>query len=210
MNAPLSLYVDSQFSSPYAMSAFVALEVSGRPFELRQLNLSEGDHQQARYAVTSLTQRVPTAVHEGFAVSESSAIAEYVHELAPDAGLYPMNLQARARVRQVQAWLRSDFSGLTAERNSYVVFYGARTDQPLSNKASLIVGKLFTAADILLPDESSHVGGQWSIADVDLAFMLQRLVANGDAVPDKLANYARIQWRHASIQRWMQLPRPPL
>jgi glutathione S-transferase len=209
-HAPLSLYVDSQFASPYAMSAFVALEVSGQPFEMRSVNLNEGDHQQARYAVTSITQRVPTLVHEGFAISESSAIAEYLSELSPGVGLYPKNLEGRARARQVQAWLRSDFAGLTAERSSYIVFYGAKVEQPLSKKAHFLVSKLLAAANILLPDETSNVGGQWSLADVDLAFMLQRLVMNEDDVSAKLRNYASRQWQHPSIQRWTKLPRPPL
>ncbi|MCA3783732.1 MAG: glutathione S-transferase, partial [Burkholderia sp.] len=56
----------------------------------------------------------------------------------------------------------------------------------------------------------AHLFGEWSIADVDLAVMLNRLVLNDDPVPQRLADYARGQWERASVQRWVKLKRPPL
>jgi glutathione S-transferase len=50
---------------------------------------------------------VPLLVDGGFSLSESSAITEYLDEVYPGAPLYPRDPQARARARQVQAWLRS-------------------------------------------------------------------------------------------------------
>lgn len=204
----LTLYVDRQFASPFALSAFVALEEKGLPFELRAVNLQAGDHRQAAYTAASITQRVPTLVHDGFALSESSAIAEYLEDVFPGTALYAQIPMARARARQVQAWLRSDFMPIRSERSSYVVFYGP-TSVPLSDEARASAERLFAAADTLLERETSHVAGAWSMADVDLAFMLNRLVMNGDAVPPKLAAYARLQWERPSIQRWMCLERPP-
>ena len=52
--------------------------------------------------------------------------------------------------------------------------------------------------------------GEWSIADVDLAMMLQRLVAHGDAVPQRLVDYANHQWRRPSMQQWIKHKRPKL
>ena len=46
--------------------------------------------------------------------------------------------------------------------------------------------------------------GEWSIADADLALMLNRLVLNGDAVPERIADYARDQWQRPSIQQWVE------
>ena len=47
------------------------------------------------------------------------------------------------------------------------------------------------AAEALLSDDAKNLCGQWCIADVDLALMLNRLVLHGDAVPEKLAAYAQ-------------------
>jgi hypothetical protein len=54
------LYADKQFTSPYAMSAFVALKEKQIPFEVRTLDLAIGANNDPEYARTSLTQHVPT------------------------------------------------------------------------------------------------------------------------------------------------------
>jgi glutathione S-transferase len=95
------------------------------------------------------------------------------------------------------------------EGSSEVVFCGAPA-AGLSAVAEAAAGKLFAAADALLPAGQEHLCGQWSIADVDLALMLHRLLLNGDAVPQRLADYARRQWRHPAVQRWVAFERPAL
>ena len=40
----LTLYVDSRFVSPYAMSAFVVLHEKELPFELKTLDLGKREH----------------------------------------------------------------------------------------------------------------------------------------------------------------------
>ncbi|CAB5689105.1 Uncharacterized GST-like protein yfcF [Delftia tsuruhatensis] len=203
------LYADSQFASPYAMSVFVCLQVKGIAFELRTLDLSAGHHTQADYVSTSLTARVPTLVDGDFSLSESSAISEYLEERFGGARLYPQDVQARARVRQVQAWLRSDLMALRSERSTEVVFYRP-TKAELSPAGEAAAQKLFSVAGAFIRSEHDHIAGAWSIADVDLALMLNRLILNGDPVPPHLAGYARRQWQHPAIQQWLAQPRPPL
>jgi len=105
---PLRLYVDAQFASPYAMSVFVALHEKGLPFEMATVDLGALEHRAAGFSDLSLTQRVPTLLHGDFALSESSAITEYIDEVFPGTALYPSEPRSRARARQLQAWLRSD------------------------------------------------------------------------------------------------------
>jgi len=209
MTAALTLFVDAQYASPYAMSAFVALSVKQLDFTLRTLDLSAAAHHAPEFAGLSRTRRVPTLVHGDFALSESSAIAEYVDEVFPGAPLYPADPRLKARARQVQAWLRSDLMPIRMERSTEVVFYGAPAPA-LSAVAEAAASKLFAAADSLLPAGRQHLCGDWSIADVDLALMLNRLVLNGDAAPPRLAEYARRQWAHPAVQRWVAFERPPL
>ncbi len=65
--------------------------------------------------------------------------------------------------------------------------------------------KLFATATTLLAHGGQNLFGEWSIADADLALMLNRLVLNGDKVPEALADYASFQWQRASIQRYVAL-----
>lgn len=204
-----TLYVDHQYASPYAMSAFVALVEKGVDFELRTLNLAAGEHRDDGYQGLSLTGRIPTLSHGDFHLSESSAIAEYLEDLLPAPGhaaVYPEHLVDRARARQVQAWLRSDLVPIREERPTTVIFFQP-SRRPLSPMAIASAARLFSAATEWLGHDADHLFGAWSIADLDLALMLNRLVRNGDAVPESLVRYARLQWQRPSVQRWLALPR---
>ncbi|WP_240477621.1 glutathione transferase [Dickeya fangzhongdai] len=206
-STPLHLYVDAQFVSPFAMSAFVALREKALPFELSTVDLGNKAQHAPEYAAASLTSRVPTLVHDGFSLSESSAITEYLDEAFPGTPLYPQAPQQRARARQIQAWLRTDLMPIRQERSSETMFYDA-TSAPLSAQARQAAEKLFTIADKLLPAGALTLFDAWSIADLDLALMLNRLVMNGDAVPQRLEEYARHQWQRPSVQAWVMMERP--
>lgn len=203
------LYADSQFTSPYAMSAFVALTEKRLTFEVRTLDLAAGANNDPGYARTSLTQRVPTLIDGDFALSESSAIAEYLNDAYPDPPIFPTDLQKHARARQVQAWLRSDFMPIRQERPTLTIFYRP-ISLPLSSAAQISSRKLCTAASELLSHGGENLFGLWSIADVDLALMLNRLIVNGDEVPISLVRYAKAQWERPSVQQWVRRERPPL
>ncbi len=205
----LRLYVDTQFASPYAMSAFVALTEKGLNVELTTVNLAEKENQSADFAAKSLTRRVPTLEHGEFFLSESSAIAEYIDECFPGTALYPAESRLKARARQVQAWLRSDFMPIRQERTTEVVFYGTK-GAALSADARHAAATLCSAVDALLTPGAAYVCGQWSIADVDLAIMLKRLALDEGVLPDRLADYASRQWARPSVQQWVHQDRPPL
>jgi glutathione S-transferase len=203
------LYVDANFASPYALVAFVSLLEKGVAFDIEPVDLAARAQQEPKFAGTSITRRVPTLVHEDFALSESSAICEYIDESFPGVRLYPDDRRARARARQVQAWLRSDLMPIREERPTFVVFNGA-TRPALSADARGAAEKLFSAALCLLDGRTDNLFGAWSIADVDLAMMLQRLVVLGDPVPQRLIDYAKLQWSRPTVQQWVHRARPPL
>ena len=208
-DSSLRLYVDAQFTSPYAMSCFVALREKGIEFEMSTLDLDKLENQASDYARLSLTQRVPTLVHGDFALSESSAITEYLEDVFPQTAVYPRHPQKRAAARQVQAWLRSDLLPIRQERSTLVVFYGQKYG-PLSASAEAAKQKLIDVAQWLLTDNPDYLFGEWSIADVDLALMLNRLILNGDTVPAQLEDYAQRQWQRKTVQEWIKLERPRL
>ncbi|MDE0840536.1 MAG: glutathione S-transferase, partial [Kiritimatiellae bacterium] len=38
--------------------------------------------------------------------------------------------------------------------------------------------------------------------------MLNRLILAGDAVPERLSEFARAQWQRPSVQEWVNMQRP--
>ena len=203
-----TLYVDSLFASPWAMAVFVALKEKQQEFSLKTLDLEAGAARALAYRDLSMTSRVPTLVHGDFVLSESSAIQEYLEELFPATeytALYPKNSQERARARQLQAWMRSDFQPLRAERDTEMVFF-QKPHAPLSSAAQAAADKLLAAAGRLI--QGPYLFGQWSVADLDLAMMLQRLVATGEPVPEKVAAYAAAQWQRPAVQQWLAFHQP--
>lgn len=206
---PLRLYVDARFTSPYAMSVFVTLREKGLDFELLTVDLDTDANQAPDFTRLSLTQRVPVLVQGDFALSESSAITEYLEALCPQVPVYPMEPRQLARARQVQAWLRSDLMPIRQERSTLVVFYGVKYPA-LSHAGEAAAHKLIGAAQALLGEGREDLFGQWSIADLELALMLNRLILNGDDVPATLVAYAQRQWQRPSVQEWVTLQRPAL
>jgi len=187
------------------MSVYVALSEKGIPFTLQRVDLNQQMQFSADYSALALTSRVPALQVDELTLCESSAITEYLEERFPAPHyerLYPRDVIKRARVREVQAWLRSDLMALRAERPTDVVFAGKRYDA-LSPAGEQAAAKLIAAALRLLPDDRQNLCGEWSIADSDLAVMLNRLALHGDPLPAKLQRYAEFQWQRASVQLWL-------
>ncbi|NGZ83321.1 glutathione transferase [Duganella aceris] len=204
---PFELYVDSLFTSPYALSAFVALTEKRLPFTLKTVDLEAGE-QRGDYADRALTARVPALVEGEFVLTESSAITEFLEDSFPPPeylALYPKDKRQRAQARQVQAWLRSDLAPLRVERDTETVFFG-KACAPLTPAAQAAAAKLLHVAGQLV--RGPNLFGDWCLADVDLATMLQRLIANGDPVPQALKDYAAGQWRRPSVRQWLERHQP--
>jgi glutathione S-transferase len=199
------LHGEKNWESPYVFSCFVALKEKGLPFELRTLSLQAGEHRQGDYGARSITGRVPALQHGDFWLAESSAIAEYLEDAFPPPAhprLYPADPRQRARARQVQAWVRSDLMPIREERPTSSVFGDAPT-KPLTPAAQAAVQRLLAGCEQLLAPGATFLGGDFGIADADLAMMLMRLVANGDPVPDRLRSYAQAIWARPSIRAWL-------
>jgi len=211
----LLLLGNSTWTSPYVLSCFVALREKGVAFDVNDVALHTGAHFEAAFAAQSLTARVPVLVDGDLTLSESSAIVEYLEDRYPPPQhprVLPEDLRARARARQVMAWVRSDLMAIREERSAEYVFYThdrLRAFAPLSAAALRATAKLLGAADRLVPPDAGPLFGAWCIADTDLAMMLQRLVKCGDDVPQRLRAYAEAQWQRPAVKEFCAQKRPP-
>jgi glutathione S-transferase len=208
---PIVLHVDSFYISPYVCAAFVALTEKGLKFEVREVKLHEGDQKTATFVAASVTARVPLLEHGAFQLSESSAIVEYLEEIFPPPrypALLPANPRERARARQIMAWIRSDLMPIRQERSMETVIYTPATT-PLSPAGQAAAAKVIAAAIAFLPEGRTSLFDTFTIADLDLAIMLQRLIASGDPVPAPLQAFVAAQWQRPSVRAFVDRPRAP-
>jgi len=204
----LVLHVEPRWISPYVFACFVTLTEKGLAFEARELDAARAETRDADYLAATITGRVPSLVHDGFGLAESSAIVEYLEEAFPEVPVLPRDLRDRARARQLMSWLRSDDTApIRAERPSASIFHAPATS-PLSAEAKSAAEKLCAVATRLLDGGRGTIFERWSIVDAELAFMLQRLLSSGDPVPGPIARWAGAQWERPSVQAFVRRDRP--
>lgn len=204
----LTLHAETLWISPYVFSSFVALREKGIGFDVTEVSLVDLAHREPAYRDRSVTGRVPALEHDGFWLAESSAIAEYLEDTFPEtSGLFPADARKRARARQLMAWFRSDLAALREERSTATMIYEHAT-AALSPAAAADAEKLLRVAGALQPTDGGPLFGSWCLADAELAFMLHRLILNGDPVPAPVRDYATAQLARPSARAFMEHARP--
>lgn len=91
---------------------------------------------RAELLLLSPSVRVPRLTHEGASVWDTLAIAGYLNELYPDAGMYPADRIVRAHCRSVSGEIHSGFHNLRSalpmnlkvRHEQFKIFSGARPD----------------------------------------------------------------------------------
>jgi len=214
-NTKIILHGDFFWISPYFLSSFVALKEKGLDFVVEEIPLQEKAQLKDDYANSSITGRIPSIRDGEFWLAESSAIAEYLEDQYPPpkyGQLMPLQLQNRARARQLMAWLRSDLLALREDRGTHTIFYpDQRTSVPLSSKAEENVKRLIRVAEQMIPKNTVTpflFENQYSLVDSELALMLQRLLANGHELPALVRVYAEYQWSRPSVRQFVEHHRP--
>jgi glutathione S-transferase len=170
--------------------------------------VSENQGLSPAYCERSLTARVPGLAHGEFWLAESSAIVEYLEDAFPPPAwprILPADPQARARARQVTAFLGCDLRELMVERPTWMIAYPA-SPPPLSPAARAAADQLLALAARLLADGALE---PWSIASADLAFALLRLVRTGHPLPPPLQALVDANLARPSVHGYLSHDRPP-
>jgi glutathione S-transferase len=203
--AELLLYGDKSWESPWAFHVMVTLDELRVLYKLEPIQRPIAKDIGNRLREHAYLGKLPCLVHGDFWLTESSAISEYLAETFPPPAhprILPDDPRQRARARQVMSWLRTSLMGLREDRPTSSVFMQPVTT-PLSERGKQDADELVRIACALLADERTTLFEEWCPADADLALMLMRLVANGDPVPDLVANYTKAQWARPSVRNYL-------
>ncbi len=111
----IQLYIGNKNYSSWSMRPWVLLKQANIDFEevfVRFDSFSPDSKFKATIKTINPVGKVPVLVHNGLAVWDTLAIAEYVAEQFPEKNLWPTERTARARARSVCAEMHSGFMGL--------------------------------------------------------------------------------------------------
>lgn len=108
------LVLHNYFRSSAAYRVRIAMNLKGLDYEYLSVHLTREGGMQFKESYTSLNpqQLVPLLDDDGFHVSQSLAIIEYLDEKFPAIRLMPDTLQGRARVRQLTLAIACDIHPL--------------------------------------------------------------------------------------------------
>jgi len=129
------LTISSRNYSSWSLRGWLLCRLAGLEVDEKLLSLDDPEN-RAELLLLSPSVLVPRLTHQGASVWDTLAIAEYLHELYPDAGMYPVDRIARAHCRSVSGEIHSGFTNLRsalpmnlrAKHKNFRIFTGAKPD----------------------------------------------------------------------------------
>ena len=107
------LTISSKNYSSWSLRAWITLKLTGIPFTERRVDI-EAPEARAELLLLAPSILVPCLSHNGIRVWDTLAIGEYLHEVAPHAGLLPADMVQRAHCRSVCGEMHSGFTAMRA------------------------------------------------------------------------------------------------
>jgi len=109
--ADFTLVIGNKNYSSWSLRGWLMARIAGIEFDevLVPLDLPQTPSAIRKHSPSG---RVPVLLHRGLAVWESLAIAEYLNDLKPEAGLWPSSAAARAHARAISCEMHAGFADL--------------------------------------------------------------------------------------------------
>jgi len=134
MSRPV-LTISSKNYSSWSLRGWLLCKLAGLDVDEERVSIDDPG-QRAELLLLSPSVLVPRLTHERASVWDTLAIAEYLHEKFPDAGMYPQDSLDRAHCRSISGEIHSGFQNLRsalpmnlkARHDSFRLFAGARPD----------------------------------------------------------------------------------
>ena len=129
------LTISSKNYSSWALRGWLLCRLAGLDVDEQPVSLDDPGN-RAELLLLSPSVLVPRLTHKGASVWDTLAIAEYLNELYPDAGMYPKDRIARAHCRSISGEIHSGFANLRSalpmnlrsHHENFRIFTGAKPD----------------------------------------------------------------------------------
>jgi len=197
-----TLTISSKNYSSWSLRGWLLARMSGIPFD--EVLLPPDDSQaRAELLLLSPSMLVPCLTHDGMRVWDTLAIAEYLNELAPRAGIVPTERMARARCRSICGEMHSGFSALRSAlpMNVKARFPGFR----IWSRAQADIERI---ADVWRECLSAYGGpylfGKLSMADAMYAPVVTRFLTYDVKLDRACADYAARIMAWPDMVEWIE------
>jgi len=196
------LTISSKNYSSWSLRGWLLCKMAGLDIEVRPVDIDDPSTRQ-ELLLLSPSVLVPRLVHNGVTVWDTLAIAEYLAEIAPEAGLLPKDRAARAHCRAVSGEMHSGFynlrsalpMNLKARHKAFKIFSGARPD----------VERIRTIwTECLTTYKGPYLFGDLSIADAMYAPVCTRFRTYSVELDDLLSAYCDRILEWPLMQEWTQ------
>lgn len=129
-----TLTISSKNYSSWSLRGWLLCRMAGLEFDEKLIDIDDDARQELLLLSPSVL--VPRLTDDNVTVWDTLAIAEYLHEIAPEAGLLPADRAVRAHCRAVSGEIHSGFynlrsalpMNLKARHRAFKIFSGARPD----------------------------------------------------------------------------------
>ncbi len=188
--------------SSWSLRGWLLCQLAGLKVTEQRVAADDPDY-RAELLLLSPSTLVPRLTHDGASVWDTLAIAEYLHETFPDAGMYPQDRLARAHCRSVAGEIHSGFANLRAALPMNLKARHRRF--PVAACARPDIDRIVTIWTECL----DHYGGPWlfgdhpTVADAMCAPVAQRFLTYAVRVPPAAAAYIDTVNGWAPMRQWI-------
>ncbi len=199
--AKATLTISSKTYSAWALRGWLLCRMAGLAFEEKMLSLDDPST-RAEILLLSPSFLVPCLTHNGIAVWDTLAIAEYLNEIRPKAGLLPATRAARARCRSICGEMHSGFSNLRsalpmnlkAHYPGFKVWPGAQAD----------IDRIVTIwQDCFAAQKGPYLFGKPGMADAMYAPVVTRFLTYEVKLARDCADYCRRIMALPDMAEWV-------
>ena len=199
--ARATLTISSKNYSSWSLRGWLLAKFSGLEFD-EVVTSPDDASARAEILLLSSSILVPCLRHEGATVWDTLAIAEYLNEIMPDAGLLPKDRIMRAKCRSICGEIHSGFATL-------------RSALPVNLKGHFPGFKIWSRAqgdiervctiwrECLAESGGPFLFGERSIADAMYAPVVTRFITYDVKLDDRLASYAAFIMQLPEMQEWI-------
>jgi glutathione S-transferase len=204
--ADFTLVIGNKNYSSWSLRGWLIVKAAAIEFDEIVIPLDRPETQSA-IRKHSPSGRVPVLLHRGLAVWESLAIAEYLNDLKPEAGLWPPAVAARAHARAISSEMHAGFADLRNNmpmniRSSYPgkgMTPAVRADIQRITSLWRDCRKRFAGA---APKDDGFLFGGFTAADAMYAPVVSRLRTYAVQLDSDTDGYCKAVLAHPAMKEW--------